>query len=276
MSHKPLVVLLTDYGTSDAYVGILKGVLAQLAPGIPVIDLTHEVPPGDIRQAAFLLWQSKPYFPSGTIFLGVVDPGVGTSRQGILVRSGDYIFVGPDNGIFSYILESDYQAWELRNPAYTLPNPGLTFHGRDIFAPAVAYSALGVAGEEFGPSLNQLVSLPPPRMEFTSQGSLYGEIMYIDHFGNLVTSLGKFNRQKDILYFEPWQSGVEKNQFSIKNTQVHIKGNIALPWARTFQDIPANQCAALVGSSGLLEIVAYQASAEMLTGLQVGEMVTLN
>ena len=144
------IVILTDFGTSDPFTGIMKGVIAGIAPDRPIIDLTNEIPPGDIRRAAVMLWQASPYFPAGSVFLTVVDPGVGTSRRPIFLKTRDHVFIGPDNGVFTFILGESFQAWELQNPRLTLQNPGMTFHGRDIFAPAAGYAALGTPGPEFG------------------------------------------------------------------------------------------------------------------------------
>ena len=139
------IVILTDFGTADPFVGIMKGVINQIAPTTPIIDLTHEISPGDIRQGAITLWQSIHYFTAGSIFLAVIDPGVGTYRRPILFKSGGYKFIAPDNGVLSYIFNDSPKAWEISNSQLALPNPGTTFHGRDIFAPAAAHASLGVA-----------------------------------------------------------------------------------------------------------------------------------
>ena len=109
MPSSPLIALITDFGENDPFVGIMKGVISKIAPGIKLIDITHNIPPGDIQRAAVMLWQSKPYFPSGSIFLTVVDPGVGTSRRGLICCSDDHIFIGPDNGLFTFVLDSSSQ-----------------------------------------------------------------------------------------------------------------------------------------------------------------------
>jgi S-adenosylmethionine hydrolase len=188
----PLIAILTDFGTSDPFVGIMKGVIAQIAPGVPTIDLTHEIPPGDIRRAAVELWRSTPYFPNGTVFLCVVDPGVGTARRSVIVTGNlmqdrtekAYTFVGPDNGTFTF-LEHTLPAWELKSPSFALQGASSTFHGRDVYAPAAAYAALGHAGAEFGPPVKELVRLPLPRLKTSANGQLQGEILHADHFGNL-------------------------------------------------------------------------------------------
>jgi S-adenosyl-L-methionine hydrolase (adenosine-forming) len=287
MQPTPLIVLLTDFGTLDPFTGIMKGVIAGIAPGTPVIDLTNEIPPGDILRGAVTLWQAKPYFPSGTIFVGVVDPGVGTARRAVRIDTQGLVLIGPDNGLFSLTIGSKgYQAWELRNPRLSLPAPGVTFHGRDLFSPAAAHSALGVAGPEFGPPSRELTALNPPRLERTGPGELRGEILFPDRFGNLQTSLGRFVPIPESFFeLDPWVEMQEKSvEMGNKNSILRIRlaqarlflpDGASLPWARTFVDAPEGGCAFLVGSSGLVEIVAKNRSAADLLGLERGDQVTL-
>src|SRR3990170_218256 len=188
MNSARTIALLTDFGYLDPFSGILKGVIAKIAAGISIVDITHGISPGDVRRAAIVLWQSRIYFPAGTIFLCVVDPGVGTARRGIILKVNEHVYIGPDNGIFTFILGEEYQAWEIRNPDYALPEPGITFHGRDIFSPAAAHIAQGVSPYDFGPSIYNLFLLPNPVLEYPSAGILNGEILFADHFGNLLTS----------------------------------------------------------------------------------------
>lgn len=275
-----LIVLLTDFGLSDPFAGILKGVIASIAPRAQVVDLVHEIPPGDVRRGAITLWQAWDYFPAGSVFVGVVDPGVGTSRRPILVETGARTFVGPDNGLISFVLEDDYQAWELRNPRFALPNPGTTFHGRDLFAPAAAYLASGVAGPEFGPPATGLTRLPGPRLDLSDPKSLRGEVLFADRFGNLLTSLGQFLGQADSSFeLKPWllkaSMGVSLPRFRLEDYRLFLPAGESLGWANTFAEVPPDDCAFLVGSSGLLEIVAFRRSAAELLGLHPGDTVTL-
>lgn len=280
MYEKPLIAILTDFGTSDPFVGIMKGVIAKIAPSASQVDLTQEIPPGDIFLAALHLWQAYDYFPEGTVFLCVVDPGVGTSRRGMILESGGYVFIGPDNGLFTFVTLENARAWELSNPEYSLPNSSSTFHGRDLFAPAAAHAASGVPGSEFGPEIHKPVQLPKPRLDYQQPGKIHGEIMHADRFGNLLTSLGQFKHNNDtILRFDPWLKGEdEKNripQFSIQDAVIEIQGGRQLTWVETFGQVPAGDCAFLVGSSGLIEIVANRTSAQENLGLQRGDTVTL-
>ncbi|NPA30914.1 MAG: SAM-dependent chlorinase/fluorinase [Chloroflexi bacterium] len=270
----PPIVILTDFGTLDPYVGIMKGVLLQRGFRGPVVDLSHHIPPGDIARAAFVLWQSGDYFPAGTVFLVVVDPGVGTARRGMLLEARGRRFVGPDNGVFSYLLSPQTAAWELANPAYRLPETSTTFHGRDIFAPAAAHAALGAAGHTFGPPILDPVTLPVPRLAFRAADRVEGQILHADHFGNLLTSLGRLrplgaNRWR----LEPWLGQDAPRTMTVHG--VELPDGQVVPLVRTFAEVPAGQLAALVGSTGLVEVVANRASAAEMTGWRGGEPVAL-
>jgi len=271
----PPIVILTDFGTSDPFVGIMKGVIAQIAPDAPIIDLTHEIPPGDIRRAAVTLWQSVDYFPSGSIFLVVVDPGVGTSRRAVIIHNGQHSFIAPDNGVISFILGDRSNAREISNPQLTLPNPGTTFHGRDIFAPAAAHAHLGVPPPKFGSVIPDLVMLPNPKFDSPSPGILKGQILHSDRFGNLLTSLGKFSRRANQIDFTPWIGDADNFTFNLQDAYLELTNGKTFSWANTFADITSEGCAVILGSSGLLEIVANRQSAANLLNLQPDEPVTL-
>ncbi|MBT3391397.1 MAG: SAM-dependent chlorinase/fluorinase [Chloroflexi bacterium] len=273
--HNP-IVLLTDFGTRDAFVGIMKGVIARINPAARMIDLNHNIPPGDIGRAALTLWQAADFFPKGSIFLSVIDPGVGTPRRAIIADNGTYRFVGPDNGSFSYVMSEDSPAWELANPQYMLTSPGMTFHGRDVFSPAAAHASLGVSPSSFGPAVPNPVRLPPPRLEITLEGSIHGEILHADHFGNLLTSLGQFTHTPEgQLHLTPWASTTPKQNINPAQYRVHLPDGRPLPWAKTFGEIPAGTCAALIGSTGLIEIAANRHSAAELLKLRDGDIVTI-
>ncbi len=272
----PPIVILTDFGTTDPFVGIMKGVINQIAPLTPIIDLTHEIPPGDIQRGAVTLWQSIDYFSPGSVFLVVLDPGVGTSRRPVLLQNGNHAIIAPDNGVLSFVLGDDPKAWEISNPRLSLPNPGTTFHGRDIFAPAAAHASLGTAGPQFGAPIPNLELLPFPRLESPSQGKLKGQILYPDRFGNLLTSLGKFTRLTDNrLAFKPWIGDATPFSVHPEDLQMELPNGRVLPWAKTFAEVPPGECAAILGSSGLVEIVANRQSAANLLNLQPDEPVTL-
>jgi S-adenosyl-L-methionine hydrolase (adenosine-forming) len=254
----------------------MKGVIAGTAPELSTVDISHGIPAGDIHRGAITLWQVWSYFPAGTIFLCVVDPGVGSSRRPILVLSRGYSFIGPDNGLFSYAIGDEFEAWELKNPSFRLAELAVTFHGRDLFAPAAAYHAAGIKGEEFGPSVDDLVRLPYPNLETSREGHLLGEVLFADHFGNLLTSLGLFRRiNHGVFQLNPWVPGSTGGVFALRETRLQLKDGRVIPWVNTFTEVPENRCAFLVGSSGLIEIVANRRSAAEMLGYDGGEMITL-
>lgn len=222
------VTLLTDFGTRDPYVGVMKGQILKGCPQARMVDLTHEVPPQNVVSAAFMVAKNYHWFPAGTVHLVVVDPGVGSSRAAAAAQVGDHYFVFPDNGVLQWVLE--------RTPEYravALPVPqsaSSTFHGRDVFAPAAGRLAAGADLDELGPELKELVSLeelPEP-----------SEVVWVDHFGNLITRVG---RRGDL-------KGVE------------IDG-VEVPLRATYTEVERGQPLALWGSDDQLEISVREGSA---------------
>jgi S-adenosylmethionine hydrolase len=185
-----VITLTSDFGLSDSYVGVMKGVISGIAPTARLVDLTHEIAPQNIPQAAYILAHSAPYFPPGTVHLAIVDPGVGSARRGLLVTTGRATYVGPDNGIFTHaLLEREAQAWELDQPRFWLPRVSRTFHGRDIFAPVAAHSASGILPEELGHPIDDPVRLEQAAPARHADGHLSGVIVYVDRYGNLVSNV---------------------------------------------------------------------------------------
>ncbi|MDQ2886813.1 MAG: SAM-dependent chlorinase/fluorinase [Chloroflexota bacterium] len=190
--QRPVITFLTDFGTSESYVGVMKGVALNICADAQLVDVTHDIAPQQVAVAAWQLSTSYRYFPAGTIHVCVVDPGVGSARQPIALHAGDWFFVGPDNGLFSYVLAQQpvHEAIVLTNPAYHLPQVSTTFHGRDIFSPAAAHIASGVSLEALGtrvdPSTLQRIDAGPPER----QGSqISAHIIHADHFGNLISTI---------------------------------------------------------------------------------------
>jgi S-adenosylmethionine hydrolase len=257
---RPLIALLTDFGTRDAYAASLKGVIRCLNPEAELVDLTHEIPPQDIGAGAFVLATTAPYFPPGTIFLAVVDPGVGGSRRALAARSRGQFWVGPDNGLFTPVFgEPEVAIVSLENPAYFRPQVSATFHGRDIFAPVAAHLSLGVDLERFGPPLTDPVVLAWPAPVFAPV-AVQGEIIYVDRFGNLVTNL-------EGAALLAWLAGGE---FLLK------AGPLALDrLARTYAGGRPGELLALVGSHGYLEIACNGDSAAARLGAGVGLRVEI-
>src|SRR5258707_13543894 len=186
-----IITLLTDFGSRDYFVGAMKGAILSINRHALIIDITHEIPPQDIEAAAFNLFATYKDFPAGTIHLAVVDPGVGSTRKPILIECGEQFFVGPDNGIFSWICEREgsSRAIHLTSEAFFRQPVSQTFHGRDVFAPVAAALSAGVAMTEFGEKLSEYVRLDPLMPAVRSDGAVAGRVIHIDRFGNCITNL---------------------------------------------------------------------------------------
>lgn len=255
---KPIITLTTDFGTKDGYVGAVKGVIKRINPEAEVADVTHEIEHFDILGAAFTLNSFYRYFPRGSIHLAVVDPGVGGQRQPLLIRSEDFCFVGPDNGIFSFIFDNEKitDMIVLSNPDYFLAEPSDTFHARDLFAPVAAYVSLGVEVNQFGPAAKECFKLVTPE-PIVSKRKLRGEIIHIDGFGNLVTNIAA------------------DSLGSRKITAITVGRRRLSRIARSYSQIKEGEVGALIGSSGLLEIAVNQGSAQKVLRSRIGSAVTV-
>ncbi|MDB9311641.1 SAM-dependent chlorinase/fluorinase [Spirulina sp. CS-785/01] len=242
-SHQ--ITLLSDFGLKDVYVGVMKGVIAQITPNVPVIDLTHQIPPQNVLAGRFALLNAYPYFPRPTVHIAVVDPGVGSQRRAVAVEFPQGVVVAPDNGLVSGIcqFESPLAAVELNNPDYwrTL-SPSRTFHGRDIFSPVGAYLATGVPLQEVGTSIDPqtLVKLDLAPVTETAEG-IRGTVQYIDYFGNVITNI-----PAACLTGKSWS--VELPQQT-------------LPQSETYSDRTPGHPVALIGSHGWLEIAVNEGNA---------------
>ncbi len=194
MKDKAVITLLTDFGWEDGYIGAIKGVILGINPQCLIVDLAHEISPHDVLGAALVLGHTYPYFPKGTIHVVVVDPGVGGERKPLILATEHYLFVGPDNGVFDLVLRREHgiRAYELAEKRFFLPQVSQTFHGRDVFAPAAAHLSLGVSPEQMGPSvpIEAMVTLDIPNPLIKGE-ILQGEVIYIDHFGNLITNISQ-------------------------------------------------------------------------------------
>lgn len=258
-----IITLLTDFGLEDTYVGVMKGVIACICPRAQVVDLCHQVPAQDIASAAFLLDISVNYFPAGTVHVAVVDPGVGTSRKPIALRTPNAFFVGPDNGIFTLVLQrwKLLQAVCLDNPHYHLQPPSATFHGRDIFSSVAAHIASGVPLEQLGSTLTRLQRLPFPRIRVDWSG-IRATVVYIDHFGNVITNLTRTD-------YETWCI-----RWDVKEPMVQVGHEQSLlPICRTYGDVPSGKPLTLFGSSERLEVAVNGGSAAQRFSLQRGDTV---
>jgi S-adenosylmethionine hydrolase len=185
-----VVTLLTDFGNADYFVAAMKGVILSASPTSRIVDITHDIPPQDIEAAAFTLLAAHNAFPEGTIHIAVVDPGVGSNRRAILVEANRQFFVGPDNGIFSYVCdEQKPRIFHLNNPEYFRQPVSDTFNGRDVFAPVAAAVAMGVTPEKLGVEVAEYVQLPSLKPEVSKSGVIRGRVIHVDHFGNCVTNI---------------------------------------------------------------------------------------
>jgi S-adenosylmethionine hydrolase len=248
----PIITLTTDFGLRDPFVGVMKGVILAICPTARLVDLTHEIAPQDVLGGALALESSVHFFPPGTIHLAVVDPGVGSARRGLALRAGDYGFVGPDNGLFTAALgEGGWSAVSLERPAYRLAPVSPTFHGRDIFAPAAAHLASGVALERLGPPVTDPVCLAWPGCRAEGSGWV-GEVIGADRFGNLITSLTAARLE------------------GTSGWVVEIGGRSLGNLAGCYADGPEGAPAALIGSSGRLEVFVRNGSARALLGAERG------
>lgn len=253
------IAFLTDFGASDTYVGQMKGVIRSIAPEAVILDLTHGIPPQSILLGAVQLQQSVTYFPPGTIFLAVVDPGVGTDRRSLVARSQGRYFVGPDNGLLSLALQKDAVIHDMVNRKLALPTISSTFHGRDVFAPAAAHLANNLPLEEFGPRLTDIIHLEWPQPVQVSEGQWQVPIIASDHFGNLITCL----RPEDM------------RKMSLREASFQVAGHEIGTISPTFGAVGWGRWLAYVGSSDLLEIAVNGGSAAAESGLGTGDHILL-
>ncbi len=265
MPTRPIVTLTTDFGLSDPFVGVMKGVISGICPAANVIDITHAVAPFDLLEGALAIWQAWRYFPAETIHGIVVDPGVGSERLPVLARMGSHWFVAPDNGVLTLVerevLRGKGAVWhrQIKNPKYRLPVQSNTFHGRDIFAPAAAHLAVqiesgNVAAETFGPVLESLVQLPIPEPIHNPDGSIESVILKSDRFGNLLTNL----TVNDLPERGAAGCVIEIGSLRIKRI------------VRFYAEAEPGEIFAILGSSGLLEIAMNRGSAQEETEIMPG------
>jgi S-adenosylmethionine hydrolase len=269
------IAIFTDFGLEDTYLGMMKAVISGISPEARIIDLTHAIPAGDIQRGAFEAWRVRSFLPQGSILLGVVDPGVGTERNAVAIKLPDLYCVGPDNGLFSYLFRSTdkFEATALLNPRYHLHPTSQTFHGRDIFAPAAAYLTQDLPMAELGPVVPGLVRLPDPLLIESETGSIRGEIMDCDHFGNLITSVGTFEAAGDRISLTPWVPTLSARTISTRDFEVVLPRGDVVTLGGTFGDVPQGEALAFIGSSGLLEIAINGGSAAEVLGLSRGDEI---
>ncbi|MDO8637169.1 MAG: SAM-dependent chlorinase/fluorinase [Dehalococcoidia bacterium] len=277
-----IITLTTDFGLSDAYVASMKGVILSINPGVTLVDITHNIPPQDVRAAAFLLHTSHTFFPDGAIHLAVVDPGVGSSRRPIALVTPHATFVAPDNGILSYMVAGatrpavsptglDFKLREIKLPAgitaFHLNNLDFwrhpvshTFHGRDIFAPVAAHLSLGVPLDKIGEPIPSLFTFQIPHPQSQPDGSVMGHIQHIDSFGNLISDI----KVEDIL-----PGKTEKKT----EMEIEVRGQKITGISRSYAE--GTGFVAIIGSSGYLEIALKDGNASKKLEAKVGDGFTL-
>ena len=261
-----ILTLLTDFGTADYYVGAVKGTVLRLAPGARIVDLSHEVAPGDVEGAADLLAAAAPVFPAGTLHLAVVDPGVGSGRRILVVEAAGQRFLAPDNGLLTPFLGAGsatppaFRAWSVEREELFLPSPGATFHGRDRFAPVAAAFLRGEAPASLGPEVADPVRLdpPPPRREAAGERvTLRGRVVRVDRFGNLVTDLPA-----------AWLDGGELDAAEVAGRRIRRR-------VGHYAELPPGEPGALIGSLGTVELSLPGESLAELWGVARGAPVSV-
>ncbi len=268
-----VITLTTDFGTADPYVAAMKGMILGINPDARLVDISHSIEPQNIPQAAYILSTAHEFFPQRTIHLAVVDPGVGTARKAVILRTPEADFVAPDNGLLSYVIESyarppftgnsarldttRVEAVHITNPAFWRPGVSATFHGRDIFAPVAAHLSLGIPPAEFGEAIDTLSVLPSAKPRREPDGTLVGQILHIDHFGNLITNIRNTDLPGDY-----------------ENLVIVVRGKEINGLVTTYA--AAEGLCALIGSSDYLEIALKNSDAADFTGASIGDEVKIS
>ena len=259
-SKPSFIALLTDFGLGDPYLGTVKAVILSIHPHARFIDVSHQVAPQQVHQAGYLLWSSYKFFPIGTLFVCIVDPGVGTERKVIAVKTQKYMFLAPDNGLLSFVLtgEKILEMRELdlaRSKKFHLDVVSSTFHGRDIFAPVAAYLSKGMKMSALGPKIK--APLWPNPFVMGKSDATRPVILHIDHFGNIITNI-RAEQQK-----------------ALEIKTVAIGNSLVSRWVRYYEETPDRTPALIAGSSGLIEIIVKRDNAAKLLGVTIGTPISI-
>ncbi len=269
MRSRGVITLLSDFGRDDHYVAVMKGVILEINSDVHIVDVTHSVSPYDIMGGAVLLGAAYRFFPKGTIHVAVVDPGVGGERQALLAATENYFFVGPDNGLLSYVFEDPAFLWvrELQTVEFFLQKVSSTFHGRDVFAPVAGYLSTGESPDKFGPLLLEPVTLDSVRGRVEQSGTIFGEVIFVDSFGNLITNI-------DTSVF--WEGETKSEEDGGRNFPVIEIGGASIRGIGEFyQEATPGKLGAHFNSWPLLEIFLPQGSASEKLGLEKGAPVKI-
>ncbi len=260
-----IVTLTTDFGSKDSFAGSMKGAILKVNQQAQIIDISHEIGPQDLWEAAFTLKTAYHYFPKGTVHLAVVDPGVGSGRRPILVATESYFFVGPDNGIFSLVFQEAERltVYHITASHYYLTDHGPTFHGRDIFAPVAAWLSKGIPSENFGQAIQDYVKLNVPVSKKSPDG-IDGHVIHIDRFGNAITNI----TYEDIKTFVP--ENTDPGTMSVAIVGKEIRG-----LKKFYAEAAPGEPGAIINSSGYLEIFLFKQNVRTALSLKRGEAVKL-
>ena len=261
----PIITLLSDFGLRDPYVAEMKAVILSICPEAYIVDISHEIQKFNIRMGAFVLASATPYFPSGTIHVAVVDPGVGTKRRSLVVETKRCLYVGPDNGLLMLSAQRDeiLHVHNIRNQRYMLPRVSRTFHGRDIFAPAAAYLARGHPPSEFGPEIYDHL-IPKFAKPHFREGKLFGEVMHIDDFGNIISNISMKELEK---------VGVHEGY----PLRVKLGGRaLELRLCSAYGEVPVKTPLAIVGSHDFLEVSVNQGNASKAFRVKTGALIRIS
>lgn len=258
----PMIAMITDFGLIDPFVGIMKGVIRSIGSRSDIVDITHNIKQGDIKAASFALHMAYDYLPSGTIFLAVVDPTVGTSRRPIVVEADSKMIVCPDNGIITNVVYKypSYKAFQINREDCFLDHISSTFHGRDIFAPTAARLSMGVCIDEIGPEIHDAEILDTPEV-IIGDYLIEGEVVYIDGYGNLITNISRES-------IENWRGDVGVDKLRVHTGAIDITGIHT-----AYANAKGNEFVALFGSMGTLEIAINGGSAAQVVGNEIGTKV---
>ncbi len=262
MAHRPIITLTTDFGTNDHFVGVMKGVILDIVPEAEIVDICHSVQSFDVLDGALTISQAYSYFPTHTVHMVIVDPGVGTARRPILASNDKYHFVAPDNGVLSlvYARESRMHVRHITAEHYFLQPVSNTFHGRDIFSPVAAYLAKEVDALKFGDEVEEYVKFSAPKPKALDENRLRGVVLKVDRFGNLITNI---TPQDAPMIFEPGASGFKIVVGSREITELR----------NAYAEGAPGEVIGILGSMGFLEISANRGAAAQLTGVGKGNEV---
>ena len=260
-----LITLLTDFGDRDSFVACMKGVILTINPHATLVDLSHHVQPHSVEDAAYLLKSCYRYFPKGTVHVAVVDPGVGTRRRPLVVKTARYYFLGPDNGLFSYIFdeEKEVEVREIENQQHRTESIGHTFDGRDLFAPAAAWLTTNQPFESFGRRIEERVAFPIVGPERGANG-LVGEVVYVDHFGNLITNL-------TFKHVDAVQSTAPSGGLALQIAGHRVNGLVA-----SYAEGSKVKPSALINSNGAIEVFIKEGNAAQRFKVGRGAEITLS